>query len=338
MKKILFIIITLAILGTGWYYFLSDQTLNSTLVQDDGILEVKAWDAEQPISPIGSNDGDAVWYATQSGKLMRLDLTKNEKPTEYPVPNIFGDTIRKIFWPKTGSNYIAVGRVDDKNTFNFYSYEDKTYKILPDNTLNLDWLLDSQRAVLIWQSDNGKIQLVTSNADGTGYKVIRDLPWDDLVPKASPIDNVALMYRANVTGEVNKIYMFDLETGGYYDIVAAGKNTGAEWSPDGERFVYTQETESGSNVFLYNLINETILPLDINATIDQLEFSSDGQSLYAAHTMPDGKQEILETNSSTGRQTSIYAFKEGEIKAKSIFLVGKIVFYIGEDNKLYSIE
>jgi hypothetical protein len=337
MRKIILGILALGILGTGWYYFLSGQTSSKPLPKNDNILEVKAWGINNLVNPVASLGEDAIWYATPEGKMMRLSLTA-ETPTEYPVPNILGNSIKRVFWPKEGNDFIAIGSVDEKNTFNYFSNTDNSYRILPANTLNLDWLSDSKRILIIWRSGNGKTQLVTSNADGSGYKVINEVPWDDLIPKVSPISNsTALMYRADLSGETNKIYSLNLESGQYKELIVEGRNTGVLWSPDGQKFVFTRLVSNQRKVFLYDLKTSSITPVEVTASIGQVAFSKDGKNIYSVDNLEDG-QEIVQINPVSGKTVTYFRIPQDKTRIKSIFLVGQTVYYIGEDDYLYSIE
>ncbi len=338
MKKIFIVLIILIVLaGGGYYYFNAYYTPQTQNTDQNKILTLKSWGVEEVVSPIASYNNNAVWYGLSDGSLMRLDILSQES-TEYPLPQISGGNFNKLYWPNSGNDFLAASKTGNKNIFSYFAYDKKEYKVLPDNILNLDWLNDSKRIAVIWKSDNGKVQLVVSNADGTGYKVVRELPWDDLVPKASPTGNNVLMYRANDLPEISKIYSFDIENGQYVELVTVGKNTGVLWSPKGDKFAYTQMAGNDSKVFIYDLAKRTSTPMNVKASIDQVAFSSDGTTLYAVGNEEQQPQKILKINASSGTSQTLHTLSNSDMKAKSIFLVGQTVFYVGTDDSLYSVE
>jgi hypothetical protein len=336
MRKLLAIFLGLAILGAAAYFYLNSGDAEPA---DDGpglgqgMTQVTQ---ESAISPAGSHDNDAVWFGLSDGRMMWLDLNTGNV-SEYTLPPVVGNSFRRIYWPAQGSDFISMGLVGDQAVYNYYNYAERKYHILPSNVLSLDWLNDSRRVVLVWKGNDGKISLVVSNADATGYRVVAELPWADLVPKASPTDNVALMYKSSAA-EVSKIYLFDLDTGKYTEAVSEGKNTGAVWSPQGGSFAYTQVAGSETRVHMRYLLGAEDHDLGLVATIDKVAFSADGLHLYAAARNDSGGEDIRRVDLATTDQKTVYSLPSGQTAQNLVVIGQKIFFTSGSDGKLYSIQ
>src|SRR5690606_7638005 len=121
-----------------------------------------------------SNQG--VWFGTQNGRLMSYDLVA-EAATEYPIPQVLGESFKRLVWPKQGNDFIAVSSFEGSDQYSYFSSADNRYYVLPGNVINLDWMESSRQVALTWRTETGEILLVVSNPDASGYKVLTALPW-----------------------------------------------------------------------------------------------------------------------------------------------------------------
>lgn len=335
IKKLLYILFAGAVLAGVWLYT-NYNAEKPAVTNIQSSLKVIAEDFS--ISPASAHDNSSVWFGLSNGKLMRYDLSKNNV-TEYPVNYVEQKIFTKILWPIIGKDLILVSAQENKRFFHYYNEAEKKVTSLPSNVLEVDWLNDGRRVVMVWRSNEGKIQLVTSNADGSGYRVVRDLPWGDLMPVASPLNDKALLVRSEVSGSLNKIYEFDLNTGDYIEIVPDGLSTGAVWSPLGNKFAYTQQEGVRSKVFVYDMASKQSIPIPFETTIDKIAFSKDGMSLVAAVSPVKGQAEEIVTLNLDSMQSNTLLILPENLKARNLVPIGKKVYFLGvSDNKLYGIE
>ncbi|MBX4187780.1 MAG: hypothetical protein KW793_01440 [Candidatus Doudnabacteria bacterium] len=333
-KKILALLILL-LLGIALYaYFSFPKTITKQAVEEE--KTIRRITDESVISPVSSFDGDAVWYGLSSGKIMWFDLFE-QNSSEYPITQPPTDDFFRIFWPISGNDFIAQGTNSGAPVFSYFNNSQKKFDILPPNVTNLDWLKDGRRIVLVWQSDDKKVQLVTSNADASGYSVIRELPWADMVPKASPKVNTVLMYKNIPSGDVNKIYMFNLDTAEYEEVISEGKNTGVLWSPKGDRFAFSRILGSQPYIFIYDLTTKKIAETGLKSTIDRVAFDSTGSKLLGVNNETDSDSLVSIDLGSLNMETII---KFGNnFTAKNLVPVGQKIFFVGvPDGKLYLAE
>lgn len=302
--------------------------------------EVKKLSDERAISPVASLNNDAVWYFNTEGKLFRVNLDGSNL-SEFPLPEALTQLI-KVDWPMTGSDFIAVTSDQNGEVKHYYDSNKKQYGTLSGGVGNFDWLPDSKRIAFVWNSsDNIRHQLAVSNADGTGYKIIKDLPWPDLVIKASPTQNEAILIKSKIEGSINKVYRFNLETGDYESIVSDGRNLAAMWLARGDKFIFTQ-LGSGNvypRVLLYNFSAHTQTDLNINTDLNKLAADHDDKYLYAAIPNKDNSSDVFwKIDLATFVQEKFYEPVDN-LSARDLFVIGDTLYFINaRDGKPYYIS
>lgn len=289
------------------------------------------------VSPVSSHDNDAIWYGLPNGRLMWHNLNTGIQ-TEYPLPQVLGESFKKIYWPRQGNDFMALSDFGGQNQFSYFNYTEKKYYALPINVLALDWMSSSAKIAVIWKSGDGKTYLVTSNPDASGYKIISELPWPDMSIKASPTGDAALLMRPTISsGDVNKIYLFNLVTGEYTEEVDEGRNTSVVWSPKGDRFAFTRLVDGKNQVYIHDLLNDKDTYLDINAGVDKMVFSDDGEKIYVAAIAEDlSKEEVWEINLVT--QDRKVVFSSESLRIKNIVVIGQKLYFLDQTEALYGYE
>lgn len=343
MNKRLIIFISIGaviLILIGGLLFWAVQKQKQTASAPIATAQVKKILDEVVISPVASFDNSAIWYFTSAGRLFRVNLDGSGL-SEFPLPALTG-TIRQALWPKTGSDFIAITGSGASETKNYYNSSKKIYINLPLNIKSVDWLPDSQRVVYVWQSgDNQHQQLITAGADGTGFTKITDVFWPDLVVKASPDGKTALLYRSNIQGDTNKIYLVDLTTGSISTAVDMGKNLGAVWVPGKNKFVFAQSSITAyPKLYLYDLITKQAVDLSLNTTLDKIAFDSTGQYLYAAVPKKDNTGDTFMKEDLTNFKQDTY-FDPGDNTRGTGLMVagtGSLYFTNISDQKFYTIS
>lgn len=337
MRKIFITITTIIVLAAaawaGYFWYVKSDSVSE---QQTEARQLKVVFENGAVSPISSFSNQGIWFGTQNGRLMSYDLVA-EAATEYPIPQVLGESFKKLVWPKQGNDFIAVSSFEGADLYSYFSSADKRYYALPPHVINLDWMESSRQVALTWRTDSGEILLVVSNPDASGYKVLTSLPWSDMVIKASPTHNTALMYRANSSGPVNKIYLFDLETGEYSEAISTGRNTGAVWSPNGQGFVYSQLVDGRNKVYYHELLSSSTTDLGLATSIDKVSFNHDGSRVYIAATRSDDSgEDIWEYEFDSGMAQVV--FSSDTLRVKNIIIIGQKLFFLGNDQVLYSYQ
>jgi WD40 repeat protein len=318
-------------------YFVWGNPFDKNEPQTQRQPELKKLSDGVVVSPVNSYDNDAIWYGTTNGRMMWRNLNTGAQ-TEYPLPQVLGESFKKIYWPKQGNDFIAMSELDGQNQFSYFNYAQKKYFALPRNVVGLDWMSSSEQIAIIWKSGNGKTYLVTSSPDASGYKIIRELPWSDMLIDASPAGDKALLMRPLIASEnINKIYLFDLVTGEYSEEVAEGRNSSVAWSPKGDRFAFTRLVGSRTEIFIHDLLNGEDTAMDIGAGVGKMAFSVDGDKLYVAGLTSDAsKEEIWEVNLVTlDRQV---VFSSDTLRVKNIIVIGQKLYFLDQNDILYGYE
>lgn len=295
---------------------------------------------ESVISPVASFDNTAIWYFTSAGRLFRVNLDGSGL-SEFPLPAL-ASTIRQALWPKTGSDFIAITGSGANETKNYYNSVKKIYISLPLNIKSLDWLSDSQRVVYIWQSgDNQHQQLVEAGADGTGFTKIADVYWPDLLVKASPDGKTALLYRSSIQGDTNKIYQVDLGNGNITTAISSGKNLGAVWVPGKNKFVFAQSSFTAyPKLYLYDLVSQQAVDLNLNTTLDKVTFDSTGQYLYAAVPKKDNTGDTFMKENLTNFKQDTFFDPGNNTRGINLLVAGtgSLYFTNTADQRFYTIS
>ncbi len=339
-RLILYIIgaaITVALIGGLLAIVVRKQnSRNPEPVKTEGIVKITD---ERVVAPIPSFDGSAIWYFNPDGRLFRISsdgktLTESALPTQ-------GGTFKTAMWPRTGSDFLITSLNGISEFKSYYNDSQKLYLNLPANIQNIDWLPDSKRVVYIWKSsDNVHQTLVLANADGTGFRNIKEVFWSDLVVKASPDGKNVLMYRPTTEGDVNKIYLANLETGEISTVIGQGKNIEASWVGSGNRFVYAQlGLTAYPKLFVYDFSTKNSIDLELQTTIDKIVVDKDGKYLYAAVPKKDNTGDNFVKLDLTTFKQELYFTPVSSVQARNLILVGSTVYFVNSlDGKLYTIN
>jgi hypothetical protein len=319
--------------GAGYYFF--SKTRQVPIVETKPLTLNKIID-QQIISPTGTPGKNLIWFADSSGHLFSAN-TNGQGLSEYPLPSPGLEDLDKILWPVSGQNFIFQGKKDKNILYEFYDYSQKKFTVLPNNILQLDWMPDSQRVVMIWKSGDGKSQqLVMSNADGSGYHIVANLPWPEFNLKVSPAGSEALLTSTKAANG-NKIYLFNLVEGSYKALISSGNNLDALWL-NTNQILFTRLADPYPQLFLYDLSQEKEVDLEINAKLDRVVFDSTADFLYAAVVDPISFDKIIKVNLGNLDKTDFFKPTE-PLRVKQLFRINnELMFTSATDGKLYSIK
>jgi hypothetical protein len=295
---------------------------------------------EAVISPVPSFDNNAIWYFNSEGRLFRVSIDGSDL-TEFPLPALPSGYLKKVLWPKSGSDFMAIISSSPNEIKNYYNSEQKTYVALAPNIQSVDWLPDSKRIIYVWKSaDNVHQQLAVANADGTGFLKVKDVFWPDLMVKAGNDGKTVLLYRSSADSDVNKIYYANLDSGEIGTAVDSGKTISAAWLPTGSRFVFAQASITAyPKLYLYDFINKQVVDLSLNTTLDKIAFDKDGKYLIAAVPKKDNTGDAFVKIDLTNFKQEIYFESNQNVRATGLFLIGNQLYFVSsQDQKLYTIS
>jgi hypothetical protein len=330
------IIVILAAVGVLLFLAVEKQRQDKNAAQP---LVLKKLLDETVFSPIESFDNNAIWFFNSDARLFRVNLDGSGL-SEYPLPALTNKNFSRTLWPASGSDFILVAAADNGEAKNYYNSTKKIYQSLSSNVKNLDWLPDGRRIVYIWQSGTATPQLVTANADGTGFKTIKDVFWPDLQLKAGPDGKTVLMYRTNIEGSTNKIYVANLETAEIGTLIEEGKNLEAKWLPGGKQFIFSQiaDGSSSSRLFVFDFDTKQITDLKLVTTLDKVAWDREGKFLYAAVPKQDNSADIFIKQNLSDFTQETY-FMPDKVTAARLLWVGDGLYFTNtNDLKFYSIR
>ena len=338
-KRLLFFIIgglaVLVLLGGVLFYATQRQKEKEIVVAGPQIVKISD---EPVISPVAAYDNNSIWYFNTDGRLFSRH-PDGSSLSEYSLPALSGGNLKTALWPPTGDDFIVIAGA--QNSKSFYSSKSKIYVNLPANIQYLDWLPDGKRIVYIWRSsDNKTQQLAMADADGTGFRMIKDVLYPDLIVKAAPDGKTVLMYRASIPGDVNKIYSANLENGEIVTVVGEGKNITASWIPSTNKFIFSRaSTTAYPKIYVYDSAIKQATDLVLNTTLERTVASRDGKYLYAAVSKDDNSGDRFVKIDLSTNKAEIYFEPNQSVRVKNMLMVGNTIYYASlSDNKLYVIS
>jgi len=291
------------------------------------------------VSPIQSFNNNAVWFFSPDGKLFRIN-TDGTGLEEQPIPSLGLNTnVRRVLWPKNGSDMIVVSLSGSTEVKDFYSNASKIYTRLAPNIQSIDWMPDSRRIAYIWRSADGQSQqLVIANSDGTGFVPVKDVFWPDLQVKVAPTGLSALLYRSQIQGGVNKIYSVDLTSGVITTVVDQGENLSAHWITP-TRFLFSQSSVTDyPRIYMYDTSTNKATDLGINTSLDKVVTDFEATTLYVATPKKDNTGDKFVAVDLTSFAITDYFEPEGVVSAKNLLMISTGLYFINTtDNKLYTI-
>ena len=287
---------------------------------------------EAAISPINSFDNDSIWYATSEGKIYKTGFSNLFQNTEYPLKELIKE-LQEVYWNKNSPDFIAK---QTKNKTTIYSYFDsntKAIKVLPLNVVNFDWMPDGKRIALVWQSNDKKaVQLVISNSDATGYKVITGLPESDMSIKVRPDGKYALL----VSNAQKSIYLYNLQDGSNRKLKIEGETRDAKWVDD-DRLLFEKKEGLAISLWAYFLSTDAEKKLADNITLRSTVVNPRQTYVYGAVKERDSDEKIVRINLKTYTIEGFYASKD--LHVNELYLFGGYVFFQDSNNgKLYRLE
>jgi Tol biopolymer transport system component len=295
---------------------------------------------EAVVSPIPSFQNNSLWYFKPDGRLLKINLN-GSGTTEYPLPALNNSYIKEVLWSPVGSDFILISVNGSDEQKIYYNSDTKKYTPLSGQIKNVAWLPDGKRIAYIWQSnDNAHQQIAVANADGTGYRIIKDVFWSDL--KIYPLSDgkTALLVRGKADEAVNKIYSVNLERGEFGTLIEQGKNVALQAVPKRNAIVYAKMKESGTfQLYFYDFATKTEIDTGIGTSTENIIIDPQGKYLIASAPKSDySGDEFVKYNLDT-LKSEIYFTPNESIRGRNLTLVGQSLYFVNsKDSKLYRIE
>lgn len=333
-KKIILIVVLLAlvlIFGIVLLIYLKRTPSVRTVEIDPQVSLVSD---EEAISPTFSLDGSALWYFNAQGRLYRL---AGSEKNEFPLPNFPYRPLIKSVWSPAGQDFLALGTTSTGQSYFYYDNAQSKYFPLADNVLALDWLPDGKRIALVWKSaDAATQQLVVSDADGSGYRTVTQLPWPEFAISANPQSYEALLVSTRPDTDTNNIYLFNLDNGQYQTLVSGKKSLAAKWL-DEKRFIYSAYTDGTTKTFLYDLDSMESKDLGVNTSFNKIA-KDDSNNVYAAVPKTGSGDMIVKVDLDNLDQITYFDPSE-TIRVSDLYFMNNTVYFVNqEDGKFYSVK
>jgi hypothetical protein len=335
MKKYIILGFLFVVLAVVAFYLWSQ----SGIIEPGTLNNVKAlthrkFSDSPAVSMTASANGDSLWFADRDGRIYRIN---SSGATEFPSAVFSDKPLRRLLWSPSGGDFLAIGTRNTNKSFSYYNSAANAFVALPQNVVSMDWLPDGRRVAMIWKSGDGKSQqLVVSDADGSGYKIVTSLPWPDFEIKVSPTGDQALLLRTSP--KPNKIYLFNLEDGNYETLAESKRILNVKWI-DPKRFIYDTLNENDQQkIVVYDKETKTGQELSLATSVDKVVWNGANEEFYAAVPANDNGDKIVRIKPGESNSRDYYTGLQN-IRVVELFMSNnKLYFVNSEDGRSYVIE
>jgi hypothetical protein len=199
--------------------------------------------------------------------------------------------------------------------------------------MNLDWLPDGKRIAIVWQSNDKKaVQLVVSNSDATGYRVVAGLSESNSIIKVDPDGKKALV----VDRVRSSASIYALEDGSRSALKAEGKVSNANWI-DSDRLLIQKIQDKEMSVWVYSDSLGEEKKIASGTTINQVVVSQRKKYAYASVKDTENKEKIVKIDFASFSVEDFYTAEN--LQTSALYLFGGYLFYQdGRNGKLYRLE
>jgi len=268
--------------------FASPTSASGTPAVSGGTSPVVNLTSDQVLSPALFYDGTGITYFDKQGNLYKVNLLNNngqwqltgKKQLDIPAKS----GITKILWPSQGEDFIA--KFTDstgKISWSYFNHNTGNYTDLPKQVESVDWMPGGQKIMYVWL-DNNVASLSLGNPDTSGHQTLAKMWEPDDEIHVSPDGSQVLYFETQNTGANNFINSVTADGKLWKGLVKNGQNSGALWSPDGQKFLFEKKDPSTFQyqLWFYNLTSGEVKNLGLFTTVDKAVWDKDSTTIYAS--------------------------------------------------------
>ncbi len=336
---------------------ITDLTPTPTPTTTSGNSSAKVYKLtdDQVVSPALTFDGSGVAYFTKQGLLFRATFTSGSgnlqigDKKQLAIEQKAG--VSSVIWPLNTQDFMLVYDNAGKKSYEFYNNTTGQFSKLAPQVYSLGFLPMGDKIFYIWSNQTGHDTVNLSAPDLSNYKTLSDI-WDkNAIVYVSPDgQNVAYHQDPNqVSGVINPLMLTDTE-GKTWHKVTEGFVSGALWSPDGKKLLFSKKdpTTQVFQLWYYDLYSGEIKNLGLNTMPSKAVWSFDNQSIYVATPLnlsPASTggltvDDFWRINLSTSEKKH-YQVIENQYDGEDLFLSkdsSKLFFRNGQDGGLYYLD
>lgn len=189
-------------------------------------------------------------------------------------------------------NGVTTNWVYDFRRYNFVSQEPSQLELSYVNTQigDLAWSPDGAEIAYVFSTTSGKRTLNIAKPDFGDFRTVTDIPNAGARLAWSPDGKrIALYYQRGSTlvseqgavqPEDTNLYLVDVVTRALTKVTEGGNVTGALWSPDSTRLLFSEG--QNSSLKLYSLSAKTSRDTGVRSLVTKSVWAPDGQAVYVA--------------------------------------------------------
>lgn len=299
LKKILIIgggvFVLLVAVFTIYNLFFKAPATPEEIVSEEGIAieekkkpaaaqKVAAISSEAVVSPSLSPDGSKIrYYLKSNGNVLESDFNGGSivKVSSAVLKNLL-----KVIWSPARDKVISVSEENGTMKKYFYDYNTGRASALPDGMKYIVWSKDGKQIAYNYVSGMvGNISV--SNPDGSGWKVLQNARIPDLVMHWYQKDKIAF---ASAPSGLAASTMLSADLAKPGELVALFTDVYgfiANWSPSGNKLIYSATDSDGKNLNLYfkDIITQKANNFGLATLAEKCGWSIDDKTIYCA--IPD---------------------------------------------------
>lgn len=274
----------------------------------------------------------------------------------------------KIIWSPDKTKFIYSSEQNDQIKKYLYEIASGQAKPLNENIQNIAWSPDSSKiAYYYYNSQSQENNISTADPDGANWKNIFKTKIKELIIEWPSQDKISLRTRPSGLAQT-VLYLLEPQTGRLTKILDEIYGFTVNWSPKGDKFIYSSTNERGNRLKLnlFDLASQKTKTIGLSTIPEKCVWSQDNQTIFCAiphnesgydelpcpadKTLPDDwykgsfttSDDFFKINLQTNEKNLLLRADQKydfDAEALSLTPAENLLFFLNKkDNLLYSLE
>ncbi|MDP3954141.1 MAG: hypothetical protein Q8Q06_01840 [bacterium] len=349
--KFLIAVLIVTAFSLGGYIWTKKGGLQTASLLENSLISRFTGDAEEKLSPdlklaritsedsrfaVLSEDGkNVIYYVPSSGEIKSVPINGSGNSINVAVVDKLAENIT---WSKNRKELILTRNSRSK----YFNLSSGLAKELPVNALYPAFS----------QFENRISYVSFNNEEGSGHINVADPKiegFKELVPTRSSYwlsgwvkESIVYLHKPDLRYyELSTVYTLDIQTGKLAPIVELDKHLSFEWSPTGNKILYSSEDPGDGKLKLHvnELLSGNISNLDLETSASKCSWGNNEETIYCSKPGPGGDTFYMVTLSSKDGPQKIITPDENT-DATELVLTSSgdyLIFRNLNNNRLYSL-
>ena len=285
------------------------------------------------ISPVLSKEKDSVlYYEEDTGKVFEVAL---KDLREKSVSDVLLANLIKTIWAPDRKEIVSLFYYPSGIHYKYYNYKTRASADLGTDIKSLSFSPDGSQVAYFGTKD-GSQGIFISQPDGSSFKKLlpsrlenAEIYWpsDNLIAFKAEATDGSELYSLSKTEEVKKI-------------LDSREGLEIKWAKDGSMLLFSQKTESGTDLLYKDVLSESETSLNISTSASKCDWGIDGKTVVCGVPKSSVSGDEIYEISLDGTK-KLLSSPTSRIDTAELFLSGLddyVVILNGFDNKLYVLK